>query len=261
MGSSKPGGGHASSQPIGANRREWHEPELRPSIDFHALLLAMAGHDLRQHLQIILSSYGWLSARATSDPERERIARGQNAVMQMADQLHQLVTALRIHQKASHIVSVPVRLGPLFSSLGQEATRFAAERGVQLRVVPTRAVVASDPVLLGSIIANLTRNAVKFTPSGGQVLLRCRRFASVVRIEVHDTGVGIPPERLRNIFEAFHRLEPARSDGLGLGLFVVIALRSLFSITSRCALQSVEVPPSRSLRRRRVLFSRCGKSS
>jgi signal transduction histidine kinase len=82
-------------------------------------------------------------------------------------------------------------------------------------------VVASDPVLLGSIIGNLTRNAVKFTPSGGQVLLGCRRYESVVRIEVHDTGIGIPPERLRNIFEAFHRLEPARSDGLGLGLFVV----------------------------------------
>lgn len=79
------------------------------------------------------------------------------------------------------------------------------------------AVVASDPVLLGSIIGDLTRNAVKFTPSGGQVLLGCRRFGSVV----HDTGIGNPPERLRNIFEAFHRLEPARSDGLGLGLFVV----------------------------------------
>src|SRR5258705_6748725 len=60
---------------IGANRSEWHDPDLRRSIDFHALLLAMAGHDLRQHLQIILSSYGWLSARATNNPERERIAR------------------------------------------------------------------------------------------------------------------------------------------------------------------------------------------
>ena len=70
---------------ISANRSEWHDPDLRRSIDFHAVLLAMAGHDLRQHLQIILSSYGWLSARATDSPERERIARGQHAVMQMAE--------------------------------------------------------------------------------------------------------------------------------------------------------------------------------
>jgi two-component system, OmpR family, phosphate regulon sensor histidine kinase PhoR len=205
---------------IVANRREWPERDLRRSIDFHAVLLAMAGHDLRQHLQIILNTYGWLSARTTSEPERERIARGENAVMQMAEQLHQLVTALRIHQKTSRIASVPVRLGYLFSALGRDATKFAAERGVDLRVVPTRAVVASDPVLLRSIIGNLTRNALKFTPPGGRVLLGCRRFGSFVRIEVHDTGIGIPPGRLRNIFEAFHRLEPTCSDGLGLGLFV-----------------------------------------
>ncbi len=69
---------------MGANRSERPDPDLRRSIDFHAVLLAMAGHDLRQHLQIILNSHGWLSARATNNPERERIARGQHAVMQMA---------------------------------------------------------------------------------------------------------------------------------------------------------------------------------
>ena len=46
-------------------------------------------------------------------------------------------------------------------------------------------------------------------------------FGSMVRIEAHDTGIGIPPGPLQNIFEAFHRLEPTRSDGLGLGLFVM----------------------------------------
>jgi two-component system, OmpR family, phosphate regulon sensor histidine kinase PhoR len=205
---------------IGANRSEWHDPDIRRSIDFHAVLLATAGHDLRQHLQIILNSYGWLSARATNNPERER-ARGQHAVMQMAEQLHQLVTALHIHQKTSQIAMVPVRLGRLFSIVGQETSKFAAERGVQLRVVPTRAMVASDPVLLRSVIGNLARNAVKYTASGGKVLLGCRRFGTVVRIEVHDTGVGIPSERLHKIFEAFSRLEPTQSEGLGLGLFVV----------------------------------------
>src|SRR6266436_8100633 len=209
------------ANPVSSGQRQWHEHDLRRSAEFHAVLLAMAGHDLRQHLQIILSSYGWLSARATNNPERERIARGQHAVMQMAEQLHQLVTALHIHQKTSQIAIVPVRLGYLFSIVGQETSKFSAERGVQLRVVPTRAMVASDPVLLRSAIGNLLWNAVKYTAPGGQVLLGCRRFGTVVRIEVHDTGVGIPSERLRKIFEAFSRLEPTQSEGLGLGLFVV----------------------------------------
>jgi signal transduction histidine kinase len=141
--------------------------------------------------------------------------------MQMAEQLHQLVTALHMHQKTSEIGMVPVRLGRLFSIVGQETCKFAAERGVQLSVVPTRAMVASDPVLLRSAIENLVRNAVKYTASGGRVLLGCRRFGTVVRIEVHDTGVGIRPERLRKIFDAFSRLEPTQSEGLGLGLFIV----------------------------------------
>jgi two-component system, OmpR family, phosphate regulon sensor histidine kinase PhoR len=211
---------HEVSQ-IDVNPREWHERELRRSIDFYTVLLAMAGHDLRQHLQVILSSYSWLSARATSDPERQRIAHGQHAVMQIAEQLHQLVTALHIHQKTSQVALTPVRLGPLFAALQQGFARMASERGVKLRVVPARAVVASDPVLLESVISNLIWNALKFTPSGGQVLVGCRRFGLVLRIEVHDTGVGIPSGRLRDIFEAFHRVEPTRSDGLGLGLFVV----------------------------------------
>jgi two-component system, OmpR family, phosphate regulon sensor histidine kinase PhoR len=250
---------HQASHII-ANRREWPEPDLRRSIDFHAVLLAMAGHDLRQHLQIILNTYGWLSARATSDPERERIARGENAVMQMAEQLHQLVTALRIHQKTSRIASVPVRLGYLFSTLGQDATKFAAERGVELRVVPTRAVVASDPVLLGSIIGNLTRNALKFTPPGGRVLLGCRRFGSFVRIEVHDTGIGIPPERLRNIFEAFHRLEPTCSDGLGLGLFVANRAAGLLQHQIEVRSEVGRGSCFTILANASVAFSRCGRS-
>jgi signal transduction histidine kinase len=51
--------------------------------------------------------------------------------------------------------------------------------------------------------------------------LGCRRRNAHIRIEVLDTGVGIPPDKLSKIFEAFHRLDWTRADGLGLGLFVV----------------------------------------
>jgi two-component system phosphate regulon sensor histidine kinase PhoR len=210
-----------SANPVSAGHRQRHEHDLRRSAEFHAVLLAMAGHDVRQHLQIILSTFGWFSARTADDIDRKRIAGGQHAVMQIAEQLHQLVTALHIHQKSSQLVLVPVRLSSQFSAVQRDVSEFASEKGVQVRVVQTQAVVASEPVLLGSIMSNLVRNAVKFTEEGGQVLLGCRRLGSRIRIEVHDTGVGMAPKQLESIFEAFHRLEPARSDGLGLGLFVV----------------------------------------
>jgi hypothetical protein len=98
------------ANPVSAGRHQWHEHDLRRSAEFHAVLLAMASHDPRQHLQIILSTFGWLSARTADDIDRKRIARGQHAAMQIAEQLHQLVTALNIHQKPSQLVLVPVRL-------------------------------------------------------------------------------------------------------------------------------------------------------
>jgi hypothetical protein len=62
---------HGASQ-IGANQGEWHDRDLSCSIDFHGLVLAMAGHDLRQDLQIILTTYGWLSVGTASSPSRLR---------------------------------------------------------------------------------------------------------------------------------------------------------------------------------------------
>jgi hypothetical protein len=92
----------------------------------------MAGHDLRQNLQIILHTYGRLASCATSGPERECIARGQRAVMQMAEQLHQLVTASQIHQKTSQIALAPVRLSSLLSTIDKDTNKFASEQAVRL---------------------------------------------------------------------------------------------------------------------------------
>jgi Histidine kinase-, DNA gyrase B-, and HSP90-like ATPase len=69
------------------------------------------------------------------------------------------------------------------------------------------------------LLGNLIRNAVKYTDPAGRVLVGCRRRGAFMKIEVHDTGIGIPPDKLSN--EAFHRLDSTRADGLGLGLFVV----------------------------------------
>lgn len=210
---------HVGNQ-ICVNWRELPGQEFERS-DFHAVLLAMAGHDLRQHLQVILDTCLWLSARITNAPTRKRIERSEHAVARMAELLRQLTNTLHMHQRTGRIDMAPVGLGPLLSTLGQDATELALQQRVRLSVVPTRAVVLSDPVLLESAVGNLLQNALKSTGPGGRVLLGCRRCGPVVRIEVHDTGIGIPSSRLEEIFEPFHRLCPTQSGGLGLGLFIV----------------------------------------
>src|SRR6185436_154047 len=90
-------------------------------------------------------------------------------------------------------------------------------------VVESSLTVRSDPRLLEQTLRNLLANAVKYTESG-KVLLGCRRRGDMLRIEVWDTGIGIPTEQLSAIFEEFHQLDNAareRSRGLGLGLSIV----------------------------------------
>jgi signal transduction histidine kinase len=71
------------------------------------------------------------------------------------------------------------------------------------------------------MLRNLIRNAIDYTPSGSSVFVTSRRLASELRIEVRDAGVGIRASALSMIFDAFQRADESRTDGLGLGLFIV----------------------------------------
>ena len=109
----------------------------------------------------------------------------------------------------------------------------------------------SNSVFLEGIVRNLVRNAVKYTETGGRILIGCRRVEDHIKIDVYDTGVGIAPEHLPQIFDAFQRVDSTRADGLGIGLFVVrravqllghrvevrsrVVLGSRFSVFARAA--------------------------
>jgi len=109
----------------------------------------------------------------------------------------------------------------LFLRLCNENEDAALRKGIEMRVCSTAARVISNPVLLSGIIRNLVINAVKYTEPGGRILIGCRRWGCDVRIDVYDTGIGIAAEQLKRIFDAFERIDSARCEGLGIGLFVV----------------------------------------
>ena len=203
------------------NDRTPRERELQRANDFHAVLLAMAGHDLRQPLQVIMNAYDWLSRRLETSSEKEFLRRGDLAIAQFAKQLDLLVDALRLHQQAATVKPIPVPLAPMLIRLHRDHKELASRKGLTLHIRPTGVAVMSDPVLLEVTLRNLVRNALKYTGPGGQVLVGCRRRWSRVRIEIHDTGIGIPPDKLARVFDVFHRLDSSQTDGLGLGLFVV----------------------------------------
>jgi two-component system CheB/CheR fusion protein len=191
--------------------------------------LAAASHDLRQPLQTISLLHEMLARKLKDDATLGLVGRLDETVSTMSSMLD---TLLDINQLEAGIVRREMVGFPINAVLAHLRTQFtfhAAARHLGWRVVPSSLSVHSDPHLLEQMIRNLLSNAVKYT-NKGKILLGCRRRGDKVRIEVWDTGIGIPEEELEAIFGDFHQLDnPARerSKGLGLGLAIVERLADL----------------------------------
>jgi signal transduction histidine kinase len=142
------------------------------------------------------------------------------------------------------------RIDELLHRLDVEYTPLAREKGLQLVMMPCSHYVRSDRRLLRRLLQNLISNAIKYTTSG-RVLVGCRRRGDRLRIEVYDTGIGIPQTKQRAVFREFHRLEQGArvARGVGLGLSIVERIArvlhhelTLQSKTARGSCFAVEVP-------------------
>jgi CheY-like chemotaxis protein/anti-sigma regulatory factor (Ser/Thr protein kinase) len=142
-------------------------------------------------------------------------------------------------------------LAELFDRLSFEYAAVARQKGLGLKVMKTSVYVRSDPTLLARIVRNLVANAVRYTERGC-VMIGCRRQGERIRIEVWDTGPGIPPDKHAEVFHEFAQLgnpERDRRKGLGLGLAIVDRLARLLghevrlrSRVGRGSMFSVSVP-------------------
>ena len=148
------------------------------------------------------------------------------------------------------VVSFPV--DELLRQLAVELTPLAQDKGVALKFMPCSLAVHSDRRLLRRLLQNLVSNGIKYTPKG-RVLVGCRRHRQRLRIDVYDTGIGIPASQHQAIFQEFHRLDQGArvARGLGLGLSIVERIARVLnhkievnSIPGRGSHFSVEVPLS-----------------
>lgn len=195
-------------------------------------LLAAASHDLRQPLHALNLFVARL--RDESDTaERERLI---GKVELAVDSMNELFDALLDMSRLDAGVLEPSFTGfPLQRLLQRIETTFAGsarEKGLSLRVAPTRAWVRSDFILLERVLFNLVANAVRYTTRGA-VAIGCRRRGGMVRIDVLDSGPGIPLELQRDIFSEFYQVSGQQVDraGLGLGLSIVERLCRLLGHT------------------------------
>ncbi|MGD8511049.1 MAG: PAS domain-containing protein, partial [Gammaproteobacteria bacterium] len=220
--------------------------------------LAAASHDLLQPLN---AARLFTSALVQRDHD-EQILRAVDRIDSSLRAAEELLTTLldisKLDAGALEPKVTDFSIKDILDGLSTEFGALAREQGLGLRMVPCAAAVRSDRRFLRRILQNYLSNALRYTPSG-KVLLGCRRRNGSLRIEVWDTGPGIPEDKLSEIFEEFRRLQPKDQrgeKGLGLGLAIVRrmgqALEHRVEVRSwpgRGSVFSVEVPRAHKLRR------------
>jgi signal transduction histidine kinase/CheY-like chemotaxis protein len=213
--------------------------------------LAAASHDLRQPLHALGLFVSQLHGRMRAGERRRIVTRVAAALSAMNELFNAL---LDISKLDAGVLTPSIAEFPVAKLLERVDTTFtgaAREKGLSLRVVSSGAWVRSDFILLERIVFNLVSNAVRYTSSGG-VVVGCRKRGVNLRIEVWDSGPGVPQDQQQNIFGEFYRLGAPGGDGragFGLGLAIVDRLCrlldhsvSLTSILGKGSCFSVAVP-------------------
>src|SRR5258705_4001844 len=204
-------------------RREDAEELARARVQF----VARMSHELRTPLQSItgyidLLSLGWPEPLTSRQGEMlERVRKSEQVLISVIDDL---VSLARLEAGHVEYRRGPVALGEAMTMAEIVVSPLAQQRGVTLQVIPDeRNLKASaDDAKLKQILINLVTNAGKYTPTGGHVSLSCREDGARILVDVADTGPGIPPDKLADVFQPYVQLGQ-QIDGLsgsGLGLAI-----------------------------------------
>jgi signal transduction histidine kinase len=202
--------------------------DLAHATELRRRMTADIAHDLRTPLTVIA---GYLEALRdeTLRPTEARFAAMHNEtqiLLRLVDDLHTLSLA-----DAGELTlrRAPTNAAELLERVAQIYRDAAAQAGVALHVDSEAALpdLLIDSEQISRALSNLVSNALRYTPAGGRVTLRAMRVAAGVALVVRDTGAGIAPEHVPNVFERFYRADSSRQQatgGSGLGLAIVRSL-------------------------------------
>jgi signal transduction histidine kinase/DNA-binding response OmpR family regulator len=208
--------------------------------------LARVSHELRTPLNGVLGFAQVLLQDPRLEPEqREQVKTLHEAGRHLLDLVNSLLDLSKIEAGRLDLMPRPVALRPLLDGCATLLAPEVARKALSFHfdfdpALPSAAEL--DPTRMRQLLLNLLSNAVKFTPTGGRVDLRVHRVAETrMRVEVQDTGPGVPADKRHLLFEDFVQLTPqgmADGQGTGLGLAISARLVSLMEGTIGC-----EEPP------------------
>jgi two-component system phosphate regulon sensor histidine kinase PhoR len=197
---------------------------LQERTEFFATL----SHEFRTPLAIIRTQAGLLA-----DPEVRQDAAASTTSLQIVGEaatqaleiVNDILEASRSDAEAVDLEFAPVDVAGLVREMSPTIEGLATAAGLHADIhVDALPEVSGDARRLRQVLLNLVDNAVKYTPKGGNVTVMARRAGAVVEIIVQDTGIGIPPESLTQLFEPFYRVPGSKplhgesTSGIGLTL-------------------------------------------
>lgn len=189
-----------------------------------ARYLSAASHDLRQPLHA-LSLIANNLQRESHDAEPKKknsLLHLNQAIESLSKSFDSMLNLSRLDYGVIKPKLQTHSLQQLFERLKVEHQSVATNKNLKLNIASTKVNVCTDEGMLYSILSNLVSNAIRYTEQGG-ILVGARRMNNSVKICVCDTGVGIPTEKLKYIFNEYQRLEYAQervTGGVGLGLTI-----------------------------------------
>ncbi|MFI0849479.1 hybrid sensor histidine kinase/response regulator [Mesorhizobium sp. IMUNJ 23232] len=203
--------------------------------------LAAASHDVLQPLNAAHLSVSALSDLQTTEEGRRLVGQVERSLTTIGNLLQTLLDISKLDAGVVMPEIAEIPLDQLFSSIKSDFQPIAEQKGLKFRFRASNAIVRSDRTMLHRLLQNIVSNSVRYTRAGG-VFVGARRREGKVRIEIADTGCGIPQEHRDAVFEEFHRGPGAvESDisGAGLGLGLSIVRRMADALGHRIGFSSV----------------------
>jgi two-component system OmpR family sensor kinase len=185
--------------------------------------VADVSHELRSPLTAVRGNLDLLKRGAVEDPaERAQVIEAMDIETARMSRLVSDLLLLARQDAGVPIAKHPVELDTLLLEVYRQAQVVA--RGIKVTLgAEDQAIIIGDRDRLKQVLLNLVDNAIKYTPQGGEVTLSLTKDSTWVKIAVQDTGIGIAPDHIPNLFDRFYRVDKARSrdaGGSGLGLAI-----------------------------------------
>lgn len=206
--------------------------------------ISIVSHELKTPLTSIKGFVRLLTAQRVG-PVNEKQRRYLDIVLRQTESLTALINDLldlsKIEAGMLEVRRDAVELGELVEGVFLQLRNMAQEKGINLEAdIPEHLPsLCGDAERLNQVFVNLVHNALKFTSSGGRVSVTARVDGDKCRIEVSDTGMGIPPSELPRIFDKFYQVDSSstrKQSGTGLGL--TITRRLVEAMDGRITVQS-----------------------